>query len=117
MMELRFSHFAIADMFATAGYARFARTFPRRASQTITIPINSQKRQFSKSRHPARRRMFENLDIVACHCSPGLLTLCNHYEGRTVRLTPRHLRFSADYFSVGDPRNKFSAMVVRTTAA
>jgi hypothetical protein len=32
-------------------------------------------------------------------------------------LTPRPLRFAADYFSVGDPRNRFSALLVRATAA
>jgi hypothetical protein len=32
-------------------------------------------------------------------------------------LTPRLTRFSADFFSIGDPRNKFSALLVRSTAA
>jgi hypothetical protein len=32
-------------------------------------------------------------------------------------LTPRPLRFAADYFSVGDPRNGFVALLVRATAA
>jgi hypothetical protein len=32
-------------------------------------------------------------------------------------LTPGPLSFSADYFSIGDPRNRFSALLVRATAA
>jgi hypothetical protein len=32
-------------------------------------------------------------------------------------LTPGPLRFAADYFSVGDPRNGFTALLVRATAA
>jgi hypothetical protein len=32
-------------------------------------------------------------------------------------LTPGPLRFSADYFSIGDPRNRFAALLVRTNAA
>jgi hypothetical protein len=32
-------------------------------------------------------------------------------------LRPGPLRFSADYFSIGDPRNSFSALLVRATAA
>jgi hypothetical protein len=32
-------------------------------------------------------------------------------------LTPRPLRSAADYFSVGDPRSKFAALLVRATAA
>jgi len=32
-------------------------------------------------------------------------------------LTPRPLRSAADYFSVGDPRSSFSALLIRATAA
>lgn len=32
-------------------------------------------------------------------------------------LTPRPLRFSEDYFSVGDPRNRFFVLLTRATAA
>jgi hypothetical protein len=47
-------------------------------------------------------------------------TLARPPSSRRVKfrlLTPRPLRFAADYFSIGDPRNRFAALLVRATAA
>lgn len=38
-------------------------------------------------------------------------------RARSRLLTPHPLRFAADYFSLGDPRNRFSALLVRAAAA
>ena len=68
---------------------------------------------------PARAANISTPDFLARLSQKCLEDACRPSEKRAAvqLLTPGPLNFSVDYFSIGDPRNRFSALLVRATAA